>query len=119
VTEVRETESPRLAAVKRHAAELMRIASELGASRVALCGSVARGEDHESSDIDFYVFDFRLTDSFEDRERADRLVAEYRRVLDPYRVDVRGIPGWLLSPNHEATMRSDAIELGSLLAHDS
>lgn len=114
MAEVAEPRSPRLAVVIREGRELIRVGAELGATRVALCGSVARGHDDDHSDIDFYVFDFRLTESLDDRIRADRLVREYRRLLRPYEVDVRGIPGWLLDPPHEASMRRDSIDLSVL-----
>lgn len=93
--------------------ELLRIAENLGARRVALCGSVARGSDHDGSDIDFYVKEFAGPDQTA-RVRANRLVKGYRLILQPYGVDIRGIPGWLLSADHEASMLRDAIELEQL-----
>lgn len=41
--------SPRWAWVKAHGSELITIAESFGATRLCLCGSVARGEDAESS----------------------------------------------------------------------
>jgi predicted nucleotidyltransferase len=102
-----------------HAAQLVEVAAGLGATHVCLCGSVARGTDSDDSDIDFYVrqFDEGATgaiERIEARRRADDLVRAFR-ALSPYRVDVRGIPGWLLDPPHESTMQRDSIELSRLV----
>lgn len=103
--------SPRLLWVARHAAELTAIAADLGASGVCLCGSVARGDDTEGSDIDFYVREFR--EGSDGRDRADQLVNEFRDRC-PFEVDVRPLPGWLLDAEHEATMQRDAVPLEAL-----
>ena len=114
-----EQRSLRLAWVKSHARELIAIAERLGAHRVCLCGSVVRGTDGPNSDVDFYIYGFDdgpLTEfglGLDARERADQLVKEFR-ALAPYKVDVRGLPGWPLDPPFEATMRRDAIELDGL-----
>lgn len=42
-------------ALKRHRAEVLRLAAKYGATDVRVFGSVARGEADESSDIDFLV----------------------------------------------------------------
>jgi predicted nucleotidyltransferase len=42
-------------ALKRHRAEILRVAAKYGASDVRVFGSVARGEADERSDIDFVV----------------------------------------------------------------
>lgn len=42
-------------ALKRHRAEVLRLAAQYGATDVRVFGSVARGEANESSDIDFLV----------------------------------------------------------------
>ena len=42
-------------ALKRHRAEILRLAAKYGATDVRVFGSVARGEADESSDIDFLV----------------------------------------------------------------
>jgi predicted nucleotidyltransferase len=113
-------DSPRLAAVIRNGEELLSIAEEAGAIDIALCGSVARGDDEDDkdppSDLDFYVPDFRDPESRDARQRADRLVDEFRRVLAPFGVDVRPLPGWFLSSEHEATMKRDAIDLRVIIA---
>jgi predicted nucleotidyltransferase len=106
-------ESPRLAWVKAHVVKLTETAAKYGATRVCLCGSVARGEDTDKSDLDFFVMEF--DDHAPDvRGRAEDLVREFR-ALSPYGVDVRGIPGWFLDPPFEATMRREAIELSRLV----
>jgi predicted nucleotidyltransferase len=99
-----------MAHVKAHAAELIEVAASLGATNVCLCGSVARGDDTDDSDIDFYVFEFDEEAPGAGR-RADEGVGAFRALLAPHKVDVRPLPGWLLDPPHEATMRRDAIEL--------
>lgn len=111
--------SPRLNLVIARRDELLHAANELGAIGIALCGSVARGEDSDKSDIDFYVTHF---EGFEDRNhsnmkgwlRATQLVKEFRRILEPYHVDVRPLPGWCLGADHETSMRRDAIDLEKL-----
>jgi hypothetical protein len=60
-----------------------------------------------------YVHCFREPEGPEGRERADGIVRAYRQLLLPFEVDVRGIPGWLLGPEHEARMKRDAIDLRS------
>lgn len=104
--------SPRRLLVATHAAELSAIAATLGAKGVCLCGSVARGDDSEGSDIDFYVREFR--DGSDGRRRADHLVKEFRDRCRPYEVDVRPLPGWLLDAGHEAAMQRDAVPLEDL-----
>ena len=104
--------------VQRKAAELVALAAGYGATRVSLCGSVARGEDVDGSDIDFYVNEFSQPGSLDGQDRADQLVLAFRRALAPFKVDVLGIPGWLLGPEHEASMRRDAIDLRELIPHD-
>ena len=42
-------------ALKRHRSEVLRLASQYGATDVRVFGSVARGEADETSDIDFLV----------------------------------------------------------------
>jgi predicted nucleotidyltransferase len=81
--EVAKPKSPRRVVVVENATDLIRIGAALGARRVALCGSVARCEDIDDSDIDFYVFDFRLTESLDNLDRANQLVSKYRRLLKP------------------------------------
>jgi predicted nucleotidyltransferase len=115
----RVSESPRMAWVKAHAGDLMEVAASVGAMHVCLCGSVARGEDSDDSDIDFYVWEFDEGASgplprIEARRRARDLVKAFR-ALSPYKIDVSGIPGWLLDPSWEATMRGDSIELSCLV----
>jgi predicted nucleotidyltransferase len=107
-----------MAWVKAHVSELMAIAERLGAGHISLCGSVARDTDTESSDIDFYVWEFDegasgTIEHSEARRRARNLVNEFR-AMSPYNVDVLGIPGWLLGPSHEASMQRDSIDLSSL-----
>jgi predicted nucleotidyltransferase len=116
----RMSESPRMAWVKAHAGELMELAASFGAMHVCLCGSVARGEDSDGSDIDFYVREFDegapgTLQRIHARRMAWKLVEAFGD-LSPYKVDVLGIGGgWLLDPSREATMRRDSIELSSLL----
>lgn len=110
-------ESPRLAWVIAHATELIEIARRYGATGVCLCGSVARGDDHDGSDIDFFVKEFSAETgpgSHDARRRADSLVAAFRALAAPYAVDVRPLPGWLLGPDEEQTMRAEAIELAQV-----
>jgi predicted nucleotidyltransferase len=114
--------SLRLAAVLARGEELLAVAQELRADGIALCGSVARGIDTDlnprtgkPSDIDFYVRSFRDPTSTDARDRADLLVKRYRELLGPHRVDIRPLPGWLLDPPFEATMKRDAVDLRHLL----
>ncbi len=107
-------DSPRLAAVRAQTAQLLAEADRLGAHGVGLVGSVARGTDHDDSDIDFYVRDFQHPDGPEARLRANELVRLFKAALAPYAVDVRGIPGWLLDPPHQAAMRRDWTDLRDL-----
>lgn len=115
-------ESPRFQAVKRNAAALIEIAEAHGARRVSLCGSVARGQDHDGddaagvaeSDIDFYAAEFGAGDDA--RERAEALVAAYQSVLAPFKIDVRAwpcLPGFLLD-DHDR-FRRDAILLATFV----
>ena len=109
-------ESPRLAWVIAHAAELIELAGGLGARRLCLCGSVARGDDADTSDIDFYVWEFDTEmEGPSAWQRANQLVKAIRSLSSPYEADVRGIPGWFLDPPFEATMRRDAIDLTTFL----
>lgn len=109
-------DSPRLASIVRHGEELLRISRDAGANGIALCGSVARGDDGDSSDIDFYVHAFCEPESPDGRDRAERLVKRFRGVLLPYEVDIRGIPGWFIDPPQEASMKLDSIDLASVIA---
>jgi predicted nucleotidyltransferase len=104
-------ESPRRAAVRDHATELLAVAERLRARNVGLCGSVARGDAHDDSDIDFYVWDFQNPDGIDALERAQALVKAFRGLLQPYRVDIRGIPGWMLDLAIEKNMQRDWIDL--------
>ena len=114
------TDTPRMEWVRAHAAELTEIAARHGAKHVCLCGSVARGTDSEDSDLDFYVREFAddtsagAGQSVDARRRANDLVAAFR-AISPYPVDIRGIPGWLLGEEHEASMQRDAIDLSDLI----
>lgn len=106
--------SPRRALVAEKCPELLAAADRYGARDVCLCGSVARGEDHERSDIDFLVLTFDDEDGPDARQRAKALVHAFLELLEPYRVDVRPLPGWPLDPPFAATMRRDAIPLESI-----
>ena len=111
--------SPRLAWVKAHAAELIELAAMYRARQLSLCGSVARGTDHDDSDIDFYVWDFDSDSEgagseLSARQRSNQLVKAIRS-LSPYKVDVCGVPGWLLDPPFDAAMQRDAIDLSTFL----
>jgi hypothetical protein len=69
--------------------------------------------------LDFFVWEFDDGDGgpegrLDVRQRANRLVDAYRK-LSPFNVDIRGIPGWLLGPEHEATMPRDSLALHSLV----
>lgn len=113
------TESPRMAWVRAHVTELIAIAEKFGATRMCLCGSVARGTDTDDSDIDFYVWEFDAgepgpLEEIEALQRADDLVKAIRD-LSPYCIDVRGIPGWPLGASHEDNMRRGSIDLASLV----
>jgi hypothetical protein len=109
-------DSVRLIAVVTNGPELLRIADVLEANRIALCGSVARGVDTNDSDIDFFVHDFLDPDSLGGAKRANRLVRTYRSVLKPFGVDILGIPGFLVGPEQETSMRRDSIDLRDLVA---
>lgn len=111
-------QSPRRAWVVAHAHELASLASSFGASRMCMCGSVARGTDTDASDIDFYIWEFDghasgTVGRMEARQRADDLLKAIRAMC-PFDVDVRGLPGWPLDPEFEATMRRDSIALTEL-----
>jgi len=86
--------SPRWAAVVACARELIKTGIQRGTNHFALCGSVARCEDGDESDIDFYVFEFGDPDASDARARANQLVKDSGRILQPFGVDIRGIPGW-------------------------
>jgi predicted nucleotidyltransferase len=107
--------SPRIQAVLARGYELLRVAKDFGALQVALCGSAARGDDHDRSDLDFYVHEFVEPDATNARRRANQLVDAFRRMLAPYSVYVRGIPGWPLDPEYEASMKTDTIDLHRFL----
>jgi hypothetical protein len=117
---------PRWAAVRRRAGDLAHLAAEHHASALFLVGSVARGDEHEGppehdrdSDIDFYVPHFDVADD----DLCDALVGlqlACQRMLAPYRVQVhRGHLGdggiWDTRPEIEASMRSEAVDLMTLL----
>lgn len=106
-------ESPRLCWVRDNAQLLSAIAARYGARRVCLCGSVARGQDQDGSDIDLYIFEFDPDQ--EGHDRADALIAAIRDV-SPYPVDVRGhdLPGWPVDPAFEENMQKDALGLSAL-----
>ncbi len=111
-------ESPRLTCVKTNAAELIEIAAGFGATRVCLCGSVARRTDADGSDIDFYVWEFEGEAGRPEARRrraARQLVRTFRNLLSPYKVDVLGLPCWLLDPEYENAMKHDSIELDHLV----
>lgn len=99
--------SARLEAVRAQKQALLDTAAWYGAHGLGLCGSVARGEDTDASDIDFYVRDFEGPDGPEERLRANDLVKAFRELLTPFRVDIRGIPGYPLDPPFEASMQRD------------
>ena len=111
-----------MAWVREHARELIEIAARFGARRVSLCGSVARGTDGETSDLDFFVWEFDQgagpVERLDARRRADKLVDTLRDIA-PYDVDVRGLPGWPVGPEQEATMRRDSVDLEGLTASES
>jgi predicted nucleotidyltransferase len=44
-----------LESIRRHRREILEIAARHGARNVRVFGSVARGDDHEGSDVDFLV----------------------------------------------------------------
>jgi uncharacterized protein len=44
-----------LESIRRHRREILEIAARHGARIVRVFGSVARGDDHENSDVDFLV----------------------------------------------------------------
>jgi predicted nucleotidyltransferase len=116
------SDSPRLEWVRVNAPKLLAIANEFGARRMSLCGSVGRGTDRDGSDIDFYVWEFDegipdTAERLDARRRANALVKTLRAMC-PYRVDVCGIPGWLLDEGFKATMRQDSIALAQLSTSD-
>ena len=102
----------------RLAPELLEIGVRCGASDIGLCGSVARGTDQDGSDIDFYVKDFHGGSTPEARLLANELVKEFRGLLAPFGVDVRGIPGWPVSTEHRASMLNDFVPIETLLNQD-
>jgi predicted nucleotidyltransferase len=108
-------DSPRYQAVLAARLQLERHARELGASDVCLTGSVARGEDHDGSDIDFWVEGFD-GDEMTARQRTTEVVRAFREILQPYAVDIRGdyFPGWLVDAPQASAMRRDAIRLADL-----
>jgi uncharacterized protein len=53
--------------------DILQAASSLGAERIRLFGSVARGEEHEESDVDFIVRMSPEMDVFDLVELKDRL----------------------------------------------
>lgn len=105
--------SPRLAAVLIQRGTT-RSGALRGAIEVGLCGSVARGQDRDDGEIDFFVRNFVPADGPEARLRATQLVRDFRRILAPHSVDVRGIPGYMTDPAYEASMRRDWTDLRDL-----
>ena len=88
---------------------------DLGASGVCLTGSVARGEDHDDSDIDFWLQEFD-GDEMTTSRRATQLVKAFREILTPYSVDIRAdyFPGWPVDDAQAQSMRRDAISIDDL-----
>lgn len=56
-----ETRTPMLERVRAHAPAIREIVERHGASNPRVFGSVARGEDHEGSDVDILVDNVRLS----------------------------------------------------------
>lgn len=108
-------ESPRFQAVVAARPQLKRAAEDLGASGVSLTGSVARGQDLDESDIDFWLARFD-GDEMTATHRAAQLVKAFRTILAPYSVDVRGeyFPGWPVDEAKAATMQRNAIDIDKL-----
>ena len=107
-----------------HAQAVIDLCAAFGAHDVGVVGSVARNEAKPESDIDFFVNDFTpdppdLPPGFpfdqRARARADALVDALKE-LCPFKVDVRGIPGWLLGEAHEASMRRDFVPLTTFMS---
>ena len=95
---------PRLTDVQRRRSEILEIARSRGASRVRVCGSVARGDATETSDIDF------LVDLDADRGLLDLggLLMDLRDLLG-HNVDVATEAG--LRPRVAQRVLADAIDL--------
>lgn len=78
---------------------------------IGLCGSVARGDVGDHSDLDFCVSEFVEPEARDANPRATQLAGEFRRVLDRIKVDIRGIPGWLIDPEPEESMQWGLVDL--------
>jgi predicted nucleotidyltransferase len=84
-----EYRSPRLKADLPARTNLKDVAERLGATGLCLTGSVARREEGDEGDIDFWLDGFN-SDEDTASQRATQLVNEFRKLLEPYYVDVRG-----------------------------
>lgn len=87
--------SPRFQLVRRQASALVEVAASYGARGLELCGSVARGTDHDASDIDLWVGELQRGPDV----RATTLALEHaiKELLDGFKVDIggNGSPLWL------------------------
>ena len=85
--------------------DISRLGREFGARRIRVFGSVARGEDHADSDVDFLVDFPRGYDLFLQRmPLAERLSALVRRPVEL-------VPEHELSPHIRERVLREAIEL--------
>jgi hypothetical protein len=83
-------------------------------------GGLRRGRRWERRrHVDFYVHQFVEPEAADSYDRATQLVKAFRKILRPYNVDIRGIPGWPIDPDFEAGMKRDAIDLHEFLALSS
>ncbi len=94
----------RAALLRRHRMDIIRLGREVGVSNVRVFGSVARGDDDASSDIDLLV-DFDVSAGL---MPIVRLTRELERLLGQ-RVDVA--PQELLKPRVRARALAEAVPL--------
>lgn len=98
-----ETTSIR-ALVRERRSEILRIADQHGARRVRLFGSVIRGEDQDTSDLDL------LVEMREDRDLLDRIALK-QDLEDLLGVDVDVVTENALHPILRSRILSEAVEL--------
>ena len=90
--------------LRRHRSAIMETAVRRGARDLRVFGSVARGEDTETSDIDFLV-------DLDDGVGLVALAGLRRELTELLGVDVDVVPVTTLKPGVRANILAEAIEL--------
>lgn len=90
--------------LRRHRREVIELADQRGARNIRLFGSVARGEDTESSDIDLLV-------DLDDKVSLITLAGLRRELSDLLHVEVDVVPESTLKPGVRDRVLDEAITL--------